>query len=75
MERNGIRGGKMEGRGSSRPVRPGKILFLLMKRKESCARAGRGRGGESEWCFTFFKGIINSLSALVGRLSGLSRIV
>ena len=34
-----------------------------MKRKESCVR--RGRGGEGGWCLTFFKGIINSLSALV----------
>ena len=51
-------------------TRQGKILsFFLMKRKESCARKigggekeGEGRGGK---CLTFFKGIINSLSALV----------
>ena len=52
-------------------TRQGKILsFFLMKRKENCARKieggeieGRGRG-EGEY-LTFFKGIINSLSALV----------
>ena len=28
MDQNEIRGGDMEGRGSSRPGRPGKILFF-----------------------------------------------
>ena len=51
-------------------TRQGKIVsFFLMKRKESCARKrGEGRkrgGGEGKKCLTFFKGIINSLSALV----------
>ena len=41
-DRNEIRWGDMEGRGSSRPGRRGKILFFLMKRKESCLRGGRG---------------------------------
>ena len=50
-------------------TRQGKILsFFLMKRKGSCARK-RGGGdkegrGEGEKGLTFFKGIINSLSAL-----------
>ena len=45
------------------------VSFLIMKRKESCARKrgggekeGRGEGGK---CLTFFKFIIDSLSALV----------
>ena len=55
-------------------TRQGKILsFFFMKRKESCARKrgggekeGRGGGRREEGrCLTFFKGIINSLSALV----------
>ena len=38
----------MEGRGSSAPGRPNKILFFLMKRKESCVRRVREREGEKE---------------------------
>ena len=43
MDQNQIRGSNMEGRGSSRQGRPGKILFFLMKRKENCIREGRER--------------------------------
>ena len=50
-------------------TRQNSLIFFLIKKKESCARKrgggekeGRGRG---ERYLTFFKGIINSLSALV----------
>ena len=62
---NEIRGGDMEGRGSSWLGRPGKIHFFHMERKESCVRRGKGGDGEGGWCLTFFNGVINSLSALV----------
>ena len=48
MDLNEIRWGNMEGREISRPRRPGRIGFFLMKRKESCVRRGRGRGEEEE---------------------------
>ena len=47
--RNEIRGGDMEGRGSSTPGRPDKIIFFFQtKRKESCVGRGSGREGETE---------------------------
>ena len=63
-------------------IRQGKILsFSLMKRKESLQeieeegrkREGGGGGGWREMVFDlFFKGIINSLSALVCNLQSVS---
>ena len=57
-------------------IRQGKILsFSLMKRKESLqeeeeeGRKKWGGGVGGRWCLTFFKGIINSLSALVEYVS------
>ena len=44
-------------------IRPGKILFLLQKFKESCARRVRGWGEKKVFRSLF--NIINSLSALV----------
>ena len=66
--RNEIRGGDMKGRESSTPGRPNKILFFSNeKERKLCKKRKRkrARGGEGGWCLTFFKGIINSLSALV----------
>ena len=47
MEQNEIREDDIEGNRTSRPGRPGN-LFFLMKRKKSCVRRGKGRGGEEE---------------------------
>ena len=65
-------GGQLEYTPMQNATRQGKILsFFLLKRKESCCKKKRRRGerregeGEGGKCLTFFKGIINSLSALV----------
>ena len=68
------REGSVDSNSQQAMIRPGKLVFLmLMKRKESCERAGRGRGRKREierersegGGVSFFKGNINSLSALV----------
>ena len=68
--RNEIKGGDMDGRGGSTAIRPGIFLFFSNEKerklcKKRTRKRRRGRGVEGGWCLTFFKGIINSLSALV----------
>ena len=77
MRGEGVRNCKGEGAldsNSQQTVkRPSKILFYIMKRKESRARTVREEEGEEEivreGARPLFKGIINSLSALVSDLS------
>ena len=42
----------------------GKILFFSNEKERKLYKR-RKREGEGGWCLTFFKGIINSLTALV----------
>ena len=68
--RNEIRECDMEGKGRAHREDQTKFFFfsnemekkLCEKRKR---KRRRGRGAEGGWCLTFFKGILNSLSALV----------